>query len=343
MSNQSLPLVISCPLPRTLELIFTPDALASLRASYRIVETTDEALASLPDAVLSEARFIIGQPPLSADTLARLKSLRAVLNVESNLLNNMPYEAVFERGIHVLTTGAVFAEPVAELGLGMALNLARGIVDADLDFRRGRELWGGDGNQTARLLTGSEIGIIGFGDLGKALNRVLSGFRARIRVFDPWQPPSILKDHQVEPASLDTVLSQSDFVFVVASVTSENQGFLGADAFAKMRKGAAFILLSRAGVVDFEALMDAVERGHIVAATDVFPEEPLAADHRVRTMPNFLRSAHRAGALDIAFKRMGDMLLEDMDLMDRGLPPLRCKRAERETVSRMRSKPVTRN
>lgn len=343
MSNQSLPLVISCPLPRTLELIFTPDALASLRASYRIVETTDEALASLPDAVLSEARFIIGQPPLSADTLARLKSLRAVLNVESNLLNNMPYEAVFERGIHVLTTGAVFAEPVAELGLGMALNLARGIVDADLDFRRGRELWGGDGNQTARLLTGSDIGIIGFGDLGKALNRVLSGFRARIRVFDPWQPPSILKDHQVEPASLDTVLSQSDFVFVVASVTSENQGFLGADAFAKMRKGAAFILLSRAGVVDFEALMDAVERGHIVAATDVFPEEPLAADHRVRTMPNFLRSAHRAGALDIAFKRMGDMLLEDMDLMDRGLPPLRCKRAERETVSRMRSKPVTRN
>jgi len=343
MSNQPLPLVISCPLPRTLELIFTPEALTKLRASYRIVETTDEALAGLPDSVLGEARFIIGQPPLSADTLARLKSLRAVLNVESNLLNNMPYEVVFERGIHVLTTGAVFAEPVAELGLGMALNLARGIVDADLDFRRGRELWGGDGNQTARLLTGSDIGIIGFGDLGKALNRVLSGFRARIRVFDPWQPPSILKDHQVEPASLDTVLSQSDFVFVVASVTSENQGFLGTDAFAKMRKGAAFILLSRAGVVDFEALMDAVERGHIVAATDVFPEEPLAAQHRVRTLPNFLRSAHRAGALDIAFKRMGDMVLEDMDLMDRGLPPLRCKRAERETVSRMRSKPVTRN
>jgi len=126
-------------------------------------------------------------------------------------------------------------------------------------------------------------------------------------------------------------------------VTSENQGFLGADAFASMRKGAAFVLLSRAGVVDFPALMDAVKSGHIVAASDVFPEEPLAQDHPVRTLPGFLRSAHRAGALDIAFKRMGDMVLEDMDLIDRGLPPLRSKRAERETVSRMRSKPVDRN
>ncbi|TIT92423.1 MAG: hydroxyacid dehydrogenase, partial [Mesorhizobium sp.] len=127
------------------------------------------------------------------------------------------------------------------------------------------------------------------------------------------------------------------------SVTSENQGFLGADAFAKMRKGAAFILLSRAGVVDFAALMAAVKNGHIVAASDVFPEEPLAKDHPVRSMPGFLRSAHRAGALDVAFKRMGDMVLEDMDLIDRGLPPMRSKRAERETVSRMRSKPVDRN
>ncbi|RUY36027.1 NAD(P)-dependent oxidoreductase, partial [Mesorhizobium sp. M7A.F.Ca.CA.002.07.1.1] len=141
---------------------------------------------------------------------------------------------------------------------------------------------------------------------------------------------------------LDEVLSTSDFIFVVASVTSENQGFLGADAFAGMRKGAAFILLSRAGVVDFPALMAAVKSGHIVAASDVFPEEPLARDHPVRALPGFLRSAHRAGALDIAFKRMGDMVLEDMDLIDRDLPPLRSKRAERETVSRMRSKPADR-
>jgi len=343
MSDKILPLVISAPEPRTLDLIFTPQQLARLRKNYRIVETTPEGVATLPAETLAEARYIIGQPPVSAETLEKLRALRCIFNVETNLLNNMPYETLFARGIHVVTTGLVFAEPVAELGLAMALNLARNIVDADLAFRQGEELWGGDGNQTARLLSGADVGIIGFGDLGRALNRLLSGFRTRTKVFDPWLPPSILADNGVEPASLDEVLSQSDFVFVVASVTSENQGFLGAEAFARMRKGAAFILLSRAGVVDFPALMAAVKSGHILAASDVFPQEPLAKDHPVRALPGFLRSAHRAGALDIAFKRMGDMVLEDMDLVDRGLPPLRSKRAERETVSRMRSKPVDRN
>lgn len=343
MTDDTLPLVISAPEPRTLDLIFTPAAEAELRRSYRIVEADPEDIAGLGDTVLGAARYILGQPPLSAETLARLPNLRAILNVESNLLNNMPYDILFERGIHVVTTGQVFAEPVAELGLAMALNLARGVIEADVAFREGRELWGGEGNGSARLLSGSEVGIVGFGDLGRALNRVLSGFRAKIRVFDPWLPPSMLREAGVEPASLSEVLGMSDFVFVVASVTSENKGFLGAEAFATMRKGAAFILLSRADVVDFPALMAAVEAGHIVAASDVYPQEPLPVDHPVRKLPGFIRSAHRAGALDSAFKKMGDMVLEDMALMDRGLPPMRCKRAERETVSRMRSKPVSVN
>lgn len=343
MSDNNRPLVISAPEPRTLDLIFTPSARKIFGDRYEIFETEAAQVDHLPDAVLEQARYIVGQPPLSRQTLEKMRSLRCIFNVESNLFNNMPYDFLFERGVHVVTTGAVFAEPVAELGLALVLNLARGIVDADIDFRAGKELWGGDGNRKARLLSGSDVGIIGFGDLGKALNRVLSGFRTRTKVFDPWMPPSILIEHGVQPASLSEVLSQSDFVFVVASVTSENEGFLGADAFASMRPGAAFILLSRAGVVDFPALMEAVRSGHIVAASDVFPEEPLAGDHPVRSLPGFLRSAHRAGALDIAFTRMGDMVLEDMDLVDRGLPPMRSKRAERETVSRMRSKPVDKN
>lgn len=343
MSDTERPLIICAPEPRTLDLIFTPQARERLQAAYRLVEVGADEVSGLDDAVLGEARYILGQPPLDHATLARLKSLRAVLNVESNLLNNMPYDVLFSRGIHVVTTGQVFAEPVAELGLAMALNLARGIVDADLDFRQGRELWGGEGNRTARLLSGANVGIVGFGDLGKALNRVLSGFRTVTRVYDPWMPASMLVDQGVRPSSLNEVLSESDFVFVVAAVTSENEGFLGADAFARMRPGAAFILLSRANVVEFDALMAAVASGHIVAASDVFPQEPLAPDHPVRSLNGFLRSAHRAGALDSAFTRMGDMVLEDMDLMDRNLPPMRCKRAERETVARMRSKPVTVN
>ncbi|KEC70437.1 phosphoglycerate oxidoreductase [Rhizobium leguminosarum bv. phaseoli CCGM1] len=343
MTNAERPLAISAPEPRTLDLIFSDKARAELHAKYEVIEADPENIAGLSDEILGRARYIIGQPPLSAETLARMPALRSILNVESNLLNNMPYDVLFQRGIHVVTTGQVFAEPVAEIGLGFALALARGIVDADVAFRHGNELWGGEGNASARLIAGSEIGIVGFGDLGKALRRVLSGFRARIRVFDPWLPGSILEENGVEPASLEDVLTKSDFIFVVAAVTSENKGFLGAAAFAGMRQGAAFILLSRADVVDFDALMAAVASGHIVAASDVYPEEPLPPGHPVRSLKGFLRSAHRAGALDSAFKKMGDMVLEDMDLMDRGLPPMRCKRAERETVSRMRSKPVAVN
>jgi phosphoglycerate dehydrogenase-like enzyme len=337
------PLVICAPEPRSIELIFTPTAEAMLRERYELVETDDEGVARLARDVLASARYILGQPPLSSETLAQMKSLRCIFNVESNLLQNMPYDELFVRGIHVATTGRVFAQPVAEMGVAMALNLARGVVDADLDFRGGRELWGYDGNQSARLLSGADVGIIGFGDLGKALNRLLTGFRTKTKVYDPWVPPSMLTENGVIPASLDEVLRESDFVFAVASVTSENQGFLAADSFAKMRKGAAFILLSRAGLVDFDALISAVRSRHILAASDVFPEEPLALDHPVRTLPGLLRSAHRAGALTSAFKLMGDMVLEDMDLIDRGLPPMRCKRAERETVARMRSKPVERS
>jgi phosphoglycerate dehydrogenase-like enzyme len=337
------PLVLSCPLPRTLGLIFDAAQEARLREQYEVVETSDDLLASLPDEVLGKARYIIGQPPLKSETLVRLAGLKCIFNVESNLINNMPYDEVFARGIHVVTTGSVFAEPVAEIGLGFAIALTRDVVEADVAFQSGRELWGGDGNARARLLSGSDIGIIGFGDLGRALNRLLTGFRANIKIHDPWLPPSTIRDHGAQPASLEEVLTGSDFVFVVAAVTSENQKFLGREAFQSMRKGAAFILLSRADVVDFDALMDAVAAGHIVAASDVYPVEPLPLDHRVRSLKGFLRSAHRAGALDVAFKRMGDMVLEDMELLDKGLPPMRCKRAERETVARMRSKPVTRN
>ncbi|MBN9221287.1 MAG: hydroxyacid dehydrogenase, partial [Mesorhizobium sp.] len=66
MPNSSLPLVISAPEPRTLELIFTPPQLARLRAGYRIVETTADGVAKLPAETLAEARYIIGQPPISA-------------------------------------------------------------------------------------------------------------------------------------------------------------------------------------------------------------------------------------------------------------------------------------
>ena len=341
--TDSRPLVFAIPEPRSLDLIFTEEAQARLRGDYRVIEGEGAEGLALLEREIGEVTFILGQPPLPRQLLERAKKLKAVFNVESNFLDNMDYDTCFARGIHVLSTAKVFAQPVAEIGLGLALALERNIVGADRDFRAGKELWGGDGNRDARLLMGADIGIIGFGDLGKALNRLLAGFRARVKVYDPWLPKSLIEEAGVEAASLETVLGESDVIFVVAGVTTENGGFLGKQEFAAMRKGASFVLLSRAGIVDFDALMAAVASGHIKAASDVYPQEPLPLDHPVRNLENFILSAHRAGALDIAFKQMGTMVLEDLDLISRGLPPLSMRRAERETVRRMRSKPVTAN
>ena len=341
--SDARPLVISVPEPRSLDLILTPENEAKVRRDFRIVEGEGPTVAKVVEDNIAEASFIIGQPELPRQILQQAKNLKAIFNVESNFLDNMDYDHCFSHGIHVLTTGRVFAAPVAEIGLGLALSLERNICGGDRAFRAGKELWGGDGNAEARLMSGGNIGLIGFGDLGRALHRVLAGFRARIRVFDPWLPKGMLKDAGVEPVSLDEVLTKSDVIFVVASVTAANGGFLGKREFAKMRKGTSFILLSRAGVVDFEALMEAVASGHLRAASDVYPEEPLRADHPVRKLEGFVLSAHRAGALDSAFKQMGEMVLDDLDLLVRGLPPVACRRAERETVGMMRSKPVSRN
>ncbi|MFK7856557.1 MAG: hydroxyacid dehydrogenase [Granulosicoccus sp.] len=343
MQKKAKPLVISSPEPRSLDLIFTPEKKALLFDNYSVLEVEEDEIAKLDTKTLASTRYILGQPPLSLQTLEVMSSLKCIFNVESNLLNNMPYDYLFQQGIYVLTTGAVFATPVAELGLAMALNLARNVVEADAAFNAGSEIWGYASNQSACLLTGSNIGIIGFGDLGHALAKLLVGFQAHVRVFDPWLPESMLLEQGVTPASLDQVLTTSDTLFVVASVTSENKHFLDKHAFAKMKKGCAFILLSRAEVVNFDDLLSSVSSGHLLAASDVFPEEPLSPDHPVRNAKGFIRSAHRAGALDCAFKKMGDMVLEDMVLLDKDLPPKRCKRAERETVALMQSKPVNIN
>lgn len=333
------PIVISCPAPRSLDLIFRPERREDLHRLYEVVETTDEEFADLPLSILHSARYIIGQPPLTDVLLANLKKLLCIFNVESNLLPNMPYDEAFRRGIYVVTTGSVFAMPVAEIGLGFALSLLRGIHTADADFRAGRERWGADGNGTARLLGGADVSIIGFGDLGQALARLLRGFRVKLTVHDPWLPASKIADAGARQVSLEQAL-KAEVVFVTAAVSTENQGFIDAAAFASMKPGAILILLSRADVVDFPALLAAVTSGHIMAATDVWPQEPLALDHAARGIPGLLMSAHRAGALAGAFACMGDMVLGDMDLMDRGLPPVLSRRAERETVARIRSRPV---
>jgi phosphoglycerate dehydrogenase-like enzyme len=332
------------PAPRLVRDIFDESDLARLRALGTLVIHED---GPVTDQVFAEqaapAEIIIGQLDLPAERLDRAPNLRAVFNVEGNFLPNIDYADVARRGIRVLNISPVFAEPVAEEALCLAIDLARGVTRSDRDFRRGRERWGLEANRDAYTLYDSEVGFVGMGDLGKAIVPLLAPFRARVRAFDPWLPAAYLRSLGCEPASLDQVLRQSQTVFVVAGVTSQNQGFLGAREFASMRPGAGLVLVSRAGVVDFDAMLDAAERGQVRVATDVFPLEPLPADHRVRRVEGALLCAHQAGALLGVLKEIGKRVVADAELIMQRLPPLMCKVAQPETAALFRSKPIARS
>ncbi len=128
-------------------------------------------------------------------------------------------------------------------------------------------------------------------------------------------------------------------IFVFAAVTSENQAMIGRREFATMMPGAAFLLMSRAAVVDFPAMIEAVRAGHIRAATDVFPEEPVAADDPVRHVPGLLLSAHRTGGTVDALLRSPHGG-RGCRTGDASLPPQMCRRADPSVAARLRSKPV---
>jgi phosphoglycerate dehydrogenase-like enzyme len=332
------------PAPRTAADIFSLADLERLRALGQVFihedgPVTDEIF----EQHAVDAHIMVGQFDMPAERLTRAANLRAIVNVEGNFLPNVDYAQCFRQGIRVLNVSPVFAEPVAEAALGMAIDLARGISHADRRFRSGIEQYGLDANRDAFSLYDAPVGFIGMGDLGRAILPLVAPFRGVVRAFDPWLPPAYIESLGCEPASLDTVLRESQIVFVVAGVTSENQGFLTREEFALMRQGAAFILVSRAGVVDFDAMLDAAAAGHIRVATDVFPEEPLAPGHRARSVDNMLLSPHQAGALGTVLRDIGRSALADIELIARGLPPVMCKIAQPETVGLMRSKPVAKS
>ena len=107
--------------------------------------------------------------------------------------------------------------------------------------------------------------------------------------------------------------------------------------------GSVFLLMSRAGAVDFPEFLHEVEAKRFRAATDVFPEEPAPLDHPSRKVEGLLLSPHRAGAMTEALYEIGRQTVADADLILSGLPPLSCRRAQRETVGRSRSKPIERS
>ncbi len=339
------PLIVIDPQPRGLDEIFDPGARARLETlgELAVHEGPGRMPAERFDPLLGGMELLIGQSDMPKSRLDRAPKLRAIINVETNFLQNVDYDTCFARGIHVLAPGSAFARPVAEMTLGLAIDLARGVTVADRAMRAGKEKWLLEGAEGCFSLYGAAVGLIGFGDLARAFTPLVQPFGCAIKAYDPWISEHFMAGYGVAAASLEEVLSTSKVIAIFAAATSENQGFLGKREFEMIAPGSVFLLMSRAGVVDFPEFLRQIESGRFRAATDVFPEEPAPLDDPSRKVEGLLLSPHRAGAMTESLYEIGRQTVADAGLVLRGLPPLSCRRAQRETVSRSRSKPIERS
>jgi phosphoglycerate dehydrogenase-like enzyme len=339
------PLIVIDPQPRGLEEIFEPKVWARLETlgELAIHDGPGRMPAELFEPLLPEMALLIGQSDMPKTRLDRAPKLRAIVNVETNFLQNVDYETCFERGIHVLAPSSAFARPVAEMALGMAIDLCRGVTAADRAMRRGDEKWLLEGAEDCFSLYGARVGLIGFGDLARAFTPLLAPFGCAVKAYDPWISDHFMASFGVAPSSLDEVLTTSQVIVVFAAATSENQEFLGKREFGLIAPESVVLLMSRAGVVDFPEFLRQVEGGRFRAATDVFPVEPAPPDDPSRRIEGLLLSPHRAGALPDSLYEIGRLTVADAEVVLRGVPPLSCRRAQRETVLRSRSKPIERS
>jgi phosphoglycerate dehydrogenase-like enzyme len=332
--------VLVAPYPPRREIVFADEVWKQLGEAFDDgeVDGADPRF----DELQPSAFAIVGQPDLPAARLRAARSLRVLCNVEGNIFPNVDKALCSEQGVYALGCGPAFAQPVAEFALGLAIDLARGISAGDRAFRAGAERYNEAGNPGSILLQHADVGLIGLGHVGRALLPLVRAFGARIRAYDPWLPDRALADLGAEPVGLDELLAASTFVFVLASATSENAHLLDAARLGRIPDGARLILVSRAAVVDFAALYERVAAGHLRAAVDVWPAEPVAPDDPARALDGLVLSAHRAGALTEAFRAIGELVLDDLTQIANGLPPVRMQQASPEVVSRYRNRPVIR-
>lgn len=333
------PLILVDAAPRSKAMIFTTSTEAHLRAVAEIVEHYD---GRMPDEIverhLPHVDIIVGQTPMDASRLARAPRLKAIINVKGNWEPVIDYAEAHRRGVEVLSIAPVMAPAVAEMCIGFAIALGRGIVRNDRLFRDGQDRYGIKGNAEAVSLFGADVGLIGYGNLGRALRPLLAPFDARVRVYDPWLTAGYLAVQACEAASLEAVLSQSRYLFILAGVTSQNEGFLDRAKLETIAPDACVVLASRAEVVDFPAFVELAEARRFRAAIDVFPVEPVPADDPIRHTRNIVLSSHLAGGMTDSYRRIADILADEIPHLLKGLPAQRLQRAEPRLAGLHRSR-----
>jgi D-3-phosphoglycerate dehydrogenase len=146
-------------------------------------------------------------------------------------------------------------------------------------------------------IEGSTVGLVGFGAVGSRVARIVAGFGASVLIYDPFAKLDAASDGMAQTETLEELLRASKIVSLHARLTAESRGMIGARELALMPRGSILVNAARGGLVDYGAVCDALEGGHLFgAAFDVFDSEPLPTQSRLRTAPNLVMTPHLAGA-----------------------------------------------
>ena len=329
--------VILDPHHRRIDEIFDPNDLIRLREMAEVVWGHDEAIPREELERVKEDVFAIITGRWRHGSLDELTNLRAIMEVGGRHPSpkDLDYKNCFARRIRVLSCAPAFGPMVAEMALGMALTASREILEGHNAFVSGEEVYRHEGNIGTFTLYDQKVGFIGFGGLARSLKPLLQPFRPKILAYDPWLTNTYLTNQGVVAVELEELLKQSKIIFVLAIPSASNKEFLDRNLLKLIQPGSILVLISRSHLVDFKTLTELVSEGRFKAAIDVFPEEPLPKDHPIRKTPGVVLSAHRAGSVKKDLRNIGRIVVNDLELMLAGLPPMEMQVAQPEIVFRL--------
>ena len=287
-------------------------AVVLLREAGHQAEVWPEALPPSPEVLaaklaLSDAALTMVVDRITSQVLDESPALKVIANMAVGYDNVDPSEAA-KRGIWVTNTPGVLAETTADMAFALLMSAARNVVASDRDTRGGGwKTWSPTGF-LGQDVYGSTLGIVGLGEIGEAMARRARGFGMRILYTSRTRKPEAESALDCTFVPLDELLARSDFVSVHTPLTPATRGMFGALEFGLMQPSAVFINTARGGVVDQDALIDALSSGQIAgAALDVTDPEPLPPDNPLFGFENVIITPHIASASLATRSKMADM------------------------------------
>lgn len=245
------------------------------------------------------------------ELLEAAPNLRVVSNMAVGY-DNIDVDACTARGIPVGNTPGVLTDTTADLAFALLMASARRIVEAADYVRAGKWKTWGPMLLMGQDVYGATLGIIGMGRIGRTVARRALGFDMRILYHDPYTSEAEL-DLDASSVDLHTLLTESDFVTLHVPLTEATYHLIGRDELRAMKPTARLINASRGGVVDHDALHEALEQGQIgYAALDVTEPEPIPADHPLLNLPNCIVVPHIGSASVATRTKMATMAAENL-------------------------------